>query len=44
MLCGVAKEVDGSVLRWSGHTERRENDITAERVYVGECVDSRLVG
>ena len=27
-----------------GHIERVENDRIAKRVYVGECVGSRLVG
>ena len=28
----------------AGHIERRENNRIAKRVYVGECVDSRIVG
>ena len=39
-LCGD----DESVLRWFGQIERWENDRIAKRVYVGECVDNRLVG
>ena len=46
-LCGVAKRVDGmvdeSVLRWFGYIERMANDRIAKRVYVRECVGSRLV-
>ena len=33
-----------SVFRWFGHIERMENDRIVKRVYVGECVDNRLVG
>ena len=43
-LCGVAKRVDESVLRWFGRIERMENDKIAKRGYVGECVGNRLVG
>ena len=32
------------VLHWFNHIERIENDKVAERVNVGECVGSRLVG
>ena len=37
----VAKGVDERIRRWFGHIERMENDRTAKRVYVGECVGSR---
>ena len=47
-LCGVTKmvdeRIDESVLRWSGHWERIENDRIANGVYVRECVGSRSVG
>ena len=43
-LCGVAKGVDESVIRWFGHIERIENYRIAKRVYVGGNVGSRLVG
>ena len=43
-LGGVAKGVDESVFHWFRHIEKMENDTIANRVYVGECVDSRLVG
>ena len=43
-LCGVAKGVDESVLRWFGRIQRMENDRIVKKVYVGECVGSRLVG
>ena len=47
-LCGVTKMVDErmdeSVLRWSGHWERIENDRIANGVYVRECVGGRSVG
>ena len=33
VLCGVAKRVDESVLRWFGHIERMEND----RIFKREC-------
>ena len=33
-LCGVAKGVDESVLRWFGHIERMEKDRIAKRLWV----------
>ena len=39
-LCGLAKGIDESVIRWFGHIEIMENLRTAKRV----CVGSRLVG
>ena len=36
-LCGVAKGVNESVLRWFGHIERLKNDMINKRVYVVEC-------
>ena len=41
---GVGERIDESILRRFGHIERMENDRIAKRVYVGECVSSRLVG
>ena len=42
------KEVDGrideSVLRWFDHIERMKDYKIDIRVYLGECVGSRLVG
>ena len=42
-----AKDVDEriyeSILKWFGHIERMGNDRHAKRVYVEECVGSRLV-
>ena len=47
-LSGVVKEVDErideSVPCWFGYIERMKNDRVAKRVYVGECMGSRLVG
>ena len=42
-LCGVAIWVDESVLRLFDHIERTENDRIAKRVYMRECVGTRLV-
>ena len=39
-LCGVAKVVGERI----GHIERLRNGRIAKRVYVRECVGSRLVG
>ena len=35
--------IDESVHQWFGHIERMGNDRIAERVNVGECVESRLL-
>ena len=47
-LKGVAKglyeRLDENILRWFGHIKGIENDRTAKKVYVGECVGSHLVG
>ena len=47
-FCGVAKGVDErieeDVRRWFSHVERMKNDITAKRVYVGECTGSCSAG
>ena len=47
-LCGVKKWLDGrineGVLRWFGHVVRMERNMTAKRVYAGECAGSRSVG
>ena len=47
-LCGVTKGVDErieeSVLRLFSRIERMENDMNVERLYVGDCMGSRLVG
>ena len=40
----MIEKIDEIVLRWFGRVERRGNDRIAKRVYVGECVGSRLVG
>ena len=46
-MCGVTKEVDErigqSVLRWFGHIERMGDDRITKRVYVEQCMSSRLV-
>ena len=41
---GVNKKIDEGVLRWFGHVERMKNDMTAKRVFVGECAGSLSVG
>ena len=33
-----------NILWWFGHNEKMENDRIVKSVYVGECVDSHLVG
>ena len=43
-LCRIVKEVEENVLCWFGHIGRMENDRLARRVYVGEYVDSCLLG
>ena len=40
-LCGVTKKINEGVLRWLTYVDRME---CAKRIYVGECVGSRLVG
>ena len=48
VLCGVVKgfdeKIDEIVFCWFGDIERMETDRIAKRVYVGECLGSRLVG
>ena len=41
---GVDQNIDESDLRRFGHIERMDNYRIAKRVYVEECVGSRLVG
>ena len=41
---GVDERIDESVLQWFDHIEIMVNDRIAKRVYVAECVSSRLVG
>ena len=45
-FCGVTKgldeKIDEGVLRWFGHVERIENNRIAKRVYVGQCICSRI--
>ena len=43
MTEGVDERIDESVLQWFGHFERMGHDRIAERIYVGECLDRRLV-
>ena len=43
-LWGVTKGVHESVLRWFAYIERMGNKKIAERVNVGECMGSSLVG
>ena len=40
----VDEKIEESVLQRFGHNERMRNDKIAERMYVGECEGSRLVG
>ena len=46
-LCGVTKgvneRIEESVLRLFSHIERMEYDMNVERLYVGDCMGSRLV-
>ena len=37
---GGGREVDESVLQWSGHIKRRGNGRSAKNEYMGECVGS----
>ena len=35
------ERIDEGVLRWFGHVERMDNNMSAKRVYVGERAESR---
>ena len=43
VMKGVDEGIDESVLRWFDHIGRMGNDNVAKRIYVGECMGSRLV-
>ena len=44
MTKGLDERIDGGVLRWFGHVERRENDRVAKILYVGEWAVIHSVG
>ena len=41
---GIDERINKSVFNWLDHIERMGYDRIPKRVYVGECMDSCLVG